>query len=398
MLLEKLENKIKMSCSDFNLLENSFTETERLQLEEEKKLDKVSQSLLNTQDCGIIRWLLCTRPKYFIMNSSMVDLLFQYLEMNDKYIVFKSCEILTSYYEDDVPEDNYWKFCKKILLSGKSYEEMKQILYFLAEILYIKKHGLRISDDGKGLFDRNVVKVYFCTDERFMDLIFKFLRVRETQYYVLRICWILSFNKKCIEILDLYNLIENIVLIIKERSKEKILRLCFGIIRNFLEFEYSFGINKTHQILQEVEKFLGKKQTDPEFISDLEFTRSKLNFYLKNSSSINNYFNELFGGKLEEAPYHYTDSFWESNIKILLENKVEIVKALRRYLKSQNSNYICISANDIYHFVKVAPEICSLICKFKLKEDLFLLTSSPNDDVRFYAIQALATCIFSEWA
>ena len=80
-----------------------------------------------------------------------------------------------------------------------------------------------------------------------------------------------------------------------------------------------------------------------------------------------------------------------------MENKIEIVKALKKYLRSTNLTAVCVSANDIYRFVKAAPEVRIYIEKYGVKDDLFHLVTSKDPDIRFHSIQALSGCIFSEW-
>ncbi|KCZ76973.1 hypothetical protein H311_02024, partial [Anncaliia algerae PRA109] len=58
---------------------------------------------------------------------------------------------------------------------------------------------------------------------------------------------------------------------------------------------------------------------------------------------------------------------------------------------------ICIAANDINMMLKVVPGSYFYVEKYKVKDDLFRLCTHENSDVKFYAIQALSSCILAEW-
>merc|ERR1711915_807209 len=98
------------------------------------------------------------------------------------------------------------------------------------------------------------------------------------------------------------------------------------------------------------------KKKDEEFyfaILNLKFLLEKK---LKKTSSITNYLKELFSGKLEKSPYHFSYNFWLNNLLILQKKKIEIIRALKKYLKFGKTSDKLIAANDIYNFAKFVPE------------------------------------------
>ena len=108
-------------------------------------------------------------------------------------------------------------------------------------------------------------------------------------------------------------------------------------------------------------------------------------------------FSDLFKGILEDHDYHYDEVFWSSGYPRISKNIVDIIKLLKKYLKSHNSSWICLACNDIYMLVKSNPQVHNLISKHKVRDVLYELTKSENDEIRFKAIQALYASIFSEW-
>lgn len=385
MYLRKLERNLKKD-KDFRHCEKSFT-ADIKDLTNTNTIITIQNILTSTNEC-MIRWILYTISKKY--THDFEPYLLNLLNSEDEYIKYKTCKILTRLYANTIPVKEYYVFIKQNLRND-SYDAIDQILSFLVELLYNKRECLKIVNNK--VFDRNIVKLQFCEDETFMDHLCKYLKVQELQYNILKIVLVLSYNRRCITILHSYKIINEVVDILLEKSREKLMRICVGIIKNCLERDYKFSIVTAHKIMA----IVADTYNDNDMNGEMSYIKNILSIYIKNTSGIDSYFNELFSGKLEESPYHFNDHFWEGNIEKLLERKIEVVKALKKYLRSSNLTSVCVSANDIYRFVKAAPEIRIYIEKYGVKDDLFQLVASTDPDIRFHSIQALSGCIFSEW-
>ncbi|KAG0439569.1 putative V-type proton ATPase subunit H 1 [Dictyocoela muelleri] len=303
------------------------------------------------------------------------------LRSKDKYVVYKSLDILTKIYKNKTVSDEYWSFVKSVPES-ESYEEINQVF---KNIVFLLVEKIGSGDES--------VRDCLLNDLVLKDQLLIYMKLRETQYNCLLIFWILSFKDDCM-LVEIVPVLKNII---EDRSKEKILRVSYAILRNIIPKSF-ISLSNAYQILNLTEKQLSRNFKDKEFVENLNWVSSKLRVFIKTTSSIQNYLQEVFTGKLEESPYHYDDKFWELNVNILQENKIEILRAMKKYLKGTNNKSICIAANDIHRFLKVYPEAYFTIEKLGLKNDLFELSMSSNENIRFHAIQTLATCVFAEWS
>ncbi|ELQ75169.1 Vacuolar H+-ATPase V1 sector, subunit H [Trachipleistophora hominis] len=235
-------------------------------------------------------------------------------------------------------------------------------------------------------------RMRFIKDERVRRILIAMLSIRNVQYNASIILWYVSFSKETIEYFEL--IVPHLLHLLKTRECEKMVRTTFFIIRNLLKNGFFFSLVTCHDIINDTANM---KYEDEELKSTIDQVARVLKSRLLKTSSFQNYLRELFSGKLENTPYHFSDVFWSMNMNSLIEYKIEIIRALKKYLKSGCTQHKCVAANDLYRFVKACPEIVRIVEKFDLKTELFKLCESTNDDLRFYALQSLSVCIFQEW-
>ncbi|KAM0678752.1 V-type proton ATPase subunit H [Binucleata daphniae] len=386
MYLINLENKLTKE-PDFIFYDSSF-HIEDLKNTDDLNTRATITNLLSSSNPCMITWTLYNLDDLFgiTYENELIDL----LDNEDLYVNLKSCEILTRIYSNRIPSEKYLQYIKQILNSN-AYEMIEQVLTFLSELLYNKKDSLKIVNNE--LFDRNIVKIKFCEDYFFIKMLKKFIKIGELQYKIIKIIAILSFNQKCTTILEEHGIFSDVLHVLNEKTREKVMRLCTLTLRNTLKHKVRYSLLNLNVVMN----ICNGTYIDEEMTQDMIYMKNKIGAILKKTKLIDIYFEELFGGKLEKSPFHYTDTFWETNMTVLSENKVEIVKALKKYIKSTNNTLVCIACNDLYRLNKVLPETYTSIQKYGIKDDLFVLTHSDNEDVRFNAIQALSGCILGEW-
>ncbi|KAG5860444.1 vacuolar H+-ATPase V1 sector subunit H [Encephalitozoon hellem] len=314
--------------------------------------------------------------------DDLIDLLF----CPDIYSRYRSAELLTKIYQSKSHRKEYLSFFKQMLKDNTSYDESNYLLSLLIDFLSCKS-SLE--------FDVEKRKMVLVTNKMFMEILHTSVFVKEIQYNTLMIILIFSYNMECIGKMD--TLIDDVVVIVKEKAREKILRVCYGIIVNALENGYTFSPGRLNDISKCTEVLLEGGYSDEELVQDLEKVSSRITQNTK-KFCIRNYLNELFSGRFEDSEYHHKEDFWSTNLNMLMKNKVEIVKVLKKYLKSSNPSWVCLACSDIFQLVKASPEINAVLNKYQVKEVLFNLINSDNDDIRFHAIQTLYTCISSEWS
>lgn len=328
-------------------------------------------------------------PACIMLNSpgllnedDLVNLLF----CSDMYSKYKSAEILTKMYEHKRHRKEYLPFFRQMLKDNTSYDESNYLLCLLIDFLSYKSNKKFSVEERKSELVSNMT---------FLEILHILVFVKEVQYNTLMIVFILSYSEECVSRMG--TLINDVVLVIKDKTREKILRVCYGIIVNVFDRGYAFSPGRFNDICKCTDLFLESNYNDLEFIHDLKEVKSRI-AKIKSSFCIHNYLNELFSGRFEDSEYHHKEDFWVNNLDMLRKNKVEIVKVLKKYLKSSNSEWICLACNDIFQLVKVFPDINVLLAKYQVRETLFALIHSDDDDIRFHAIQALYMCIFSEWS
>lgn len=135
---------------------------------------------------------------------------------------------------------------------------------------------------------------------------------------------------------------------------------------------------------------------DEEYCHALFNLKNLLESKLKRTSSITNYLKELFSGSLEKAPYHFSDSFWCSNTVILSEMKIEIIRALKKYLQNGKMVDQLVAANDIYNLARTIPECIKIIERIGVKDVLIQLSESRNVELRFWVLKSLSVVIYDE--
>ncbi|ADM11953.1 vacuolar H+-ATPase V1 sector subunit H [Encephalitozoon intestinalis ATCC 50506] len=375
MFLKKLEAKTRDSLSPEVVSES----VERFR-EASKHGDRKEVSmLLREENVGASILLSCPE---LLGEDDLIDLLF----CPDIYSRYISAEILTRIYGDKNHRKEYISFFKQMLKENTSYEESNYLLSLLVDLLSCKSNSE---------FDVEKRKMELASNKMFIEILHTSVFVKEIQYNTLMIILIFSYSKECIDKMN--TLIDDVVIIVKERAREKILRVCYGIITNILDSGYIFSPGKLNDISKCTEILLEGGYSDEELMADLEKVRAKIMQSTK-QFCIRNYLNELFSGRFEDSEYHHKEDFWSTNLDMLMKNKVEIVKVLKKYLKSNNPSWVCLACSDIFQLVKVSPEINTVLNKYQVKEILFNLINSENDDIRFHAIQALYTCISSEWS
>ncbi|EPR78963.1 Vacuolar ATP synthase 54KDA subunit [Spraguea lophii 42_110] len=400
--------------------------------------------------------------KVYDTEKNYIPFLIGLIEHEDKYIKYKSLVILTEIYSEQeilqsnneisntfnttptIPHRNIFiniKPSKKYInalisaiLYTDDYDEANFLLSLINKLL---------SSFNKYVEELKVYIVLTCSDQ--VERIIGYVNIRELQYNTLIFIWILTYSKHTIHVIE--DKIEIIVNSLQQKYKEKILRVCYGIIKNIIDYneklDYnrnvkrsdSRDINNDKEIntiadnnitatdnkpvksykkifisiincnkIIDISKTITNEYKDVDMLNDINYIVDKLSLLLKNTSSINNYISELFSGRLEDAPYHYDNSFWENNIHVLLNNGnystiQGIFKALKKYLyRTDDIRSVCVAANDLYRIIKIAPEIYPVVDKLNIKQTLVKLSDNNNEDIRFHALQTLSTCIFTEWS
>ncbi|EEQ81380.1 hypothetical protein NCER_102207 [Vairimorpha ceranae BRL01] len=313
------------------------------------------------------------------------DILLRLLKHRDTYISYKSFSLLTELYKKCKHKKEYIIFFNYMIMEDSTYEEKNQLLSLFVTFISCK------SVKTFNLEDR---KLEVINDERLISNLQKLITVRELQYNILLFLYVYSFSECYVE--KVCTFLKLLIFILKDRSREKILRICYFILVNILNSACKLSINQIYE-LRKITNNLCESNISDEALTESLKNAHKILEKKHNEYTIENYVTDLFKGILEDHDYHYDEVFWSSGYPRISKNIVDIIKLLKKYLKSHNSSWICLACNDIYMLVKSNPQVHNLISKHKVRDVLYELTKSENDEIRFKAIQALYASIFSEW-
>lgn len=312
-------------------------------------------------------------------------LLLKLLKHKDLYVSFKACSLLTKFYEKKEHTKEYLTYFRYMLKEDITYEEKNQLIILFTQFLSCKSN---LS------FDLNLRKMEILNDKNFMSIFRNLICIKELQYNLLLLIYIFSFNTEYLKYIEEF--FKPIICILKDRNRLKILRICYFIIINILKLNYHLSINIIWELRRITLNLCEMNIGDEQLSTNLKICKNILQ-ELHDKYNFQNYLKDLYLGILEEHDFHYDENFWLSGLPEIIKNKVEIVKILKKYLRSHNNNWICLACNDVYMLIKACPEIYSLVSKHKVRDVLFELTRNENDEIRFRAIQALYACIFTEW-
>jgi V-type H+-transporting ATPase subunit H len=311
--------------------------------------------------------------------------LLELLKSKDVYLRTKACGLLTEIYATKKHRKEYLVFFRFYLREAQSYDEMNQLYNFLSRFL-----SCRSTSD----FDEKQRKLEVCQDTVIMGLMVDYCHFKEVQYQILLVVYVLSFDKENIGHLVVF--LERITSILEEKPREKIMRICYKIIVNILKSNHNLSIGLVSSLKHITTNLKDLNLNDEDLKENLIESYSLLSAK-QSKYNIHSYLKDLFNGTLEEGEFHYDPLFWSTSLPVLQKNKIEIIKVLKKYLKSHKSIWISLACNDIYMLVKTDPSINAILNKYKVRDILFELTRCEDDDVRFRAVQALYLCIFSEW-
>lgn len=101
---------------------------------------------------------------------------------------------------------------------------------------------------------------------------------------------------------------------------------------------------------------------------------------------------------LEWSPPHRSSLFWQENAARLEEENCDLLRLLTRILAtSQDPLVLSVAANDIGQYIQVRPHGKANLQRLGTKEQLMLLMSHGDADVRFNALTAVQTYMSKLW-
>ncbi|KAH9386747.1 V-type H+-transporting ATPase subunit H [Nematocida major] len=328
-------------------------------------------------------------------NPEIVNSLLALSQNSDLLISLKALQILTRVYQHKkTASPEYYKTVAEAIREDPDSKKTEQVLMFLQKLCTVDYQKERFQIQ---LFTENKIREEIAQNTELFTAILNVCTKRTCKYQGLLLLWLLTFSHKALKILMVSPMFYMLSFISKD-GKEKELRVSLSIIKNYLRFtdKYNYGTFQKIEELLSVVSHRGNKE-DPEEQEDLEYCRKRYIKLSQNVSTFDAYLEELRCGTLQPYPYHFSTEFWKNNLNNLIIRRSDIIKTLKRFLKSDDPNNVWISANDIYRIVEVYPESVSLIRQMNIHLTLFeILSSKTSEDIRFHAMEALSVCYTKE--
>ncbi|KAI5159792.1 V-type H+-transporting ATPase subunit H [Nematocida ausubeli] len=328
-------------------------------------------------------------------NEEILNELLELSQSSDLLISLKALQLLTRVYRyRNKGSEKYYKIAADIIKEEPDSKKTEQILIFLQRLSTLDYQAKRIPIN---LFDEDPIKEEIANNTGLITAILTVCTKRTCKYQGLILLWMLTFSSCALTILSQTPMFYMLSFISKD-SKEKELRVALGIIKNYLKYTQKYNY-ETFQKIESLLSVLSNKgnKDDPEEQNDLKFCRERYIKLSQNISTFDSYLEELQSGSLQAHPYHFSTEFWKTNLDTLVLKRVDIIKSLKRFLKSENHNNIWIAANDIYRIIEVYPESIGLIRQMGVHLVLFeILAAKTSEDVRFHAMEALSVCYNKE--
>lgn len=328
-------------------------------------------------------------------DSELVESLLHFSRHSDLLISLKALQILTRIFRHrNTAEQEYYRVLSDAVRECPSAKKTEQALMFLQRLATIDYAKRRL---GPELFREDPLREEIARQKELVSAVLNVCCRRECKYQGLLLLWILTFSRRALKQLEQSPMFYMLSFVSKD-CKEKELRLSLSIIRNYLAHapQYRYGAFQKIEELLSVASERGNKD-DQEEQEDLAFCREKYLQFVKEVSTFDAYLGELRSGHLQPLPYHFSTEFWKNNLEGLAEKRTEIIKSLKRYLKSEDANNIWIASNDVYRIVEVYPESMGIIRQTNIPQIFFeILASKSSEDVRFHVMEALSVCYTRE--
>lgn len=395
----------------FNLLNNNIDNVSNLIYTEREQFDFDENKFSEVEEFLFEKLRIETNS-----NKKLKEIEIENLK-NLQLLILK---ILSKTYHYCNPNKLFWKVLK-LQIKQRSLNDISIILTEILQIMtsIFDKKNIKNNEFKKSL------RLNFMSSKSYKSIIFKCLRSEETIYPALMILWTLTFDEKVILNFS-EEILENLLEILGNKMKGNNQRVCVYILNNLFMINNSNkpkkinsidiksyndfkpeNLTSLEKILKEIIKSKNKSLKNNidnlnEITDDLKILLKDVQKKLETKTNYKNYLQEIFSGKIMRSNYHYNEKFWMQNIAQLNDNKKEVLIAFKRYLKSDSSEIVKITLNDLKMFMKFSSEseqvvLIDVMKSINLKEDLIELMNHHDGSVRIESSVILSRCLGVEW-
>eukprot|EP00656_Telonema_subtile_P053306 TRINITY_DN7689_c0_g1_i1.p1 TRINITY_DN7689_c0_g1~~TRINITY_DN7689_c0_g1_i1.p1 ORF type:complete len:486 (-),score=157.28 TRINITY_DN7689_c0_g1_i1:127-1584(-) len=188
--------------------------------------------------------------------------------------------------------------------------------------------------------------------------------------YQLSFClWLLSYDAGIAEELSQTEIVHNMLRVMRDVTKEKVLRMCVACFRNLVDKADHNEKMIEQGALKQLVVLRNKTWSDEEVVDDLQVVADALAKSVKILSSVDKYRAEVNTGQLDWTPVHKSESFFRENAEkfaplgkslidhddlILLSNLLR-TKVAMQHPNKEDSRTIAVICHDLGEFARWHP-------------------------------------------
>lgn len=219
-------------------------------------------------------------------------------------------------------------------------------------------------------------------------------------YLAIKCLWLLSYNEEIRVTLTSPILISNLVDILKYVSKDKVVRLTLGTLRNLLDVAQNNELMISYGIMRCLDLFMNRRWGDEDIDADLAVLQSTLEAKVNDLTSFDVYKNELLSLKLDwSSPVHRSERFWRTNINRFDEDDYSALKKLKEILTfpESSASVLAVACWDVGEIIRQHPNRKFVLKQVDLKSPVMTLLHHSSPEVKKEALLALQKIMVTNW-
>lgn len=175
-------------------------------------------------------------------------------------------------------------------------------------------------------------------------------------YEVCMSMWLCLFNKE-LAATPAVKLVTTLASVARQITKEKVRRMSIASLALLAACRENRQAMIACHVDKLVASLLAQKQSDKEFIEDLQALQAALETEVNEMSSWDRYKTEALSGQLDWSPPHRSEHFWREYAGMFEENHWEVLLKLRDILQNPNSTprALSVCCFDIGEFARYHP-------------------------------------------
>ncbi|EFH45428.1 vacuolar ATP synthase subunit H family protein [Arabidopsis lyrata subsp. lyrata] len=194
--------------------------------------------------------------------------------------------------------------------------------------------------------------------------------------------WLLSYYEPAIEYLATSRTMQRLTEVVKNSTKEKVVRVVILTFRNLLP-KGTFGAQMVDLGLPHIIQSLKTQAwSDEDLLDALNQLEEGLKDKIKKLSSFDKYKQEVLLGHLDWNPMHKEANFWRENVTCFEENDFQILRVLLTILDtSSDPRSLAVACFDISQFIQYHAAGRVIVADLKAKERVMKLMNHENTEV-----------------